>query len=196
MRSLAIDSSLEGIAGPPSVMFGRGSDGWAWEPIGIPIQPFEDRIMYAAYRITKAPTSSYVHIGMLRYDTQESHGTFGFQTNQANTESNVRLVSQNNGNPNVTTLPNIANSQQIGFHILWAQQTDGQSKITAGSDSNPIGSSSNLVSGNGFEARMALKTNSGNDFLTRECFVAYRGSHDLATRERILNWLMQRYGNL
>lgn len=183
MRSLAIDSSLEGIAGPP--LFQQSTVGSMTVPV---IDPMKGRTLYTvidiAHNNDAYPTFALWGVGF----------TAGLSTRASaanSTQLGVRFDTLN-GTSNKTSYVN--GSRTVGKHIIWAQVSDGITSGTSGVDEAAAGGSVALTPASGMPyGATALYANGGVSTLLA---VGYDQVHDLATRTRIIGWLMQRYGNL
>ena len=187
MRSLAIDSSLEGIAGPPLAMLTVPNT--SSSPLNI--GPTEARTLYAIG--STLATASYTSIANL-----------GGTVNGANTAAGGQVIrSQNLGVGGLThraqtiggtiIVQNMKAGWPWGVPLAVCGWWDGNRFGSQGYRSTPTVSAPS-VGGNMSTApclRMAPIASNGT---TPIAALAYRGVHDLATRTRILGWLMQRYG--
>ena len=188
MRAVAVDRRLEGIAGPPLAMLTVPDT--ASSPLGI--GPTEARTLYAVGSTGAQSNSTPI-------------ASIGASANNVNAVAGGQVIR--------TTVSGIGGlthrGQVIGGGIIyydtglgwpwnkplaacgwWDGSAFGsQGYLSAPTVSEPTGGSMNAAP----RLRMAPIASDGT---TPIAALAYRGVHDLATRTRILSWLMQRYGNL
>ena len=188
MRSLAIDSSLEGIAGVPLAMLTVPDTSSSPLDIG----PTEARTLYAV-ALTSALSDDRVV------------ASIGADSNNSGIFPGSQIIStRNKGLGGVAHRGQVIGGNVIVQDILsgwpWDKPLavcgwwDGSIFGIQGYLSTPTISAPSTGSMNTApRLRLAPISSSGT---TPIAALAYRGVHDLATRTRILSWLMQRYGNL
>lgn len=187
MRSLAIDSSLEGIAGTPLAMLTVPNTSSSPLDIG----PTEARTLYAV-----ASTSA-----LSNYDVVVS---LGIGPNGEWAGAQV-IYAQAKGGGGLTHGAQVVGGAVIYQHILtgwpWNKPLavcgwgDGSRFGSQGYLSAPAVGAPSAVGSMNTAPRLRLAPISANG--TRPITaLAYRGVHDLATRTLILTRLMQRYGSL
>ena len=188
MRSLAIDSSLEGVAGPPLAMLTVPNTSSSPLDIG----PTEARILYAiASTSTLSDNTPVATIGTDSVYNTEMPGSLAIRTRKL-------------GGGGVTYRGQVIGGSISYQPILpgWPWDTplavcgwwDGSKFGSQGYRSTPTVSAPSDGNMNPTpRLRLAPIASNGT---TPIAALAYRGVHDLHTRTLILNWLMQRYGNL
>ena len=187
MRSLAIDSSLEGIAGIPLAMLTVPNT----SSIPLDIGPTEARTLYAVASSTAISDARAVaSIG------SDSNNSWSFPGSQI-------IHSRDRGLGGVTHRVQVIGGAAIFQDILsdwpWSKPLavcgwwDGSRFGSQGYRSAPTVSAPSTGSMN---TAPCLRLASISNGVIPIAALAYRGAHDLDTRTRILGWLMQRYGNL
>ena len=188
MRSLAIDSSLEGIAGPPLAMITVPNT--ASSPLDI--GPTEARTLYAVASSTViSDTRAVASIGS---DSNDSGSFPGSQI----------IRSRDRGLGGVTQRGQVIGGGAIFQNMLSGWPWDKPLAVCGWWDGSRFGSQgyreaptvSEPIAGGSMNTAPCLRLAPMSNDVTPIAALAYRGVHDLATRTRILNRLMQRYGNL
>lgn len=183
MRSLAIDKSLEGVAGPPLAMLTVPGS----VPVSSSLGPLEGRTLYIIMDIinTSGAWSSPGGLGVL------NEGQLLVQMDNAGTTFIKSRIDTVNGSSNLNTIK--ANSARIpGKRVIaWASVSNGMNTASGGVN-DYVGRTVSCTPGNG------MGTNPSLNLLTRSDVsgifaAAYRGEHNIPTRAKILNWLTQRY---
>ena len=187
MRSLAIDSSLQGIAGPPLAMLTVPNT--ASSPLDI--GPTEARTLYAIGS-TQA-TASSGPIANLGGTWNGANAVVGGQVIRS------QLLGVGGLTHRSQTIEGAGISQPMRAGWPWDRPLaacgwwDRSRFGCQGYREAPtIGESST----GSMNAAPCLRLASISSGTTPIAALAYRGVHDLATRTRILSWLMQRYGTL
>ena len=190
MRSLAIDSSLEGIAGVPLAMLTVPNTSSSPLDIG----PTEARTLYAVASTSALSSSTAIaNIG----------GSYNDITNP--TYGTLIMRARNIGLGGVAYIGQVIGGSAIFQAILpgWPWNTplavcgwwDGSRFGSQGYRESPIIGAPTTVGSMNAAPRLRMAA-IASDGTTPIAALAYRGVHDLATRTLILNRLMQRYGNL
>ena len=189
MRSLAIDSSLEGIAGNPLAMLTVPNT--SSNPLDI--GPTEARTLYAVASTTAQSAEAIVaSIGGTGNDITTFPGVQIIRSTPLGL-GGLRHRAQANGG--VPVFQDILLGWPWGTPLAGCGWWDGSIFGSQGYRSAPVVSAPSAGLGMNTEARLRMASIASNG-TTPFAALAYRGVHDLATRTRILSWLMQRYGNL
>ena len=188
MRSLAIDSSLEGIAGPPLAMITVPNTSSSALDIG----PTQARTLYA---VGSTPSAQSRATAIANIGGSNNNGTLfsGAQVicSIALDIGGLSHRAQVIGGAAVSQdiLPGWPWNRPLAVCGWWDGSAFGsQGYLSAPTVSAPAGGSMNA------SPRLRLAPIPADANTTPIAALAYRGVHDLATRTRILNWLMQRYG--
>ena len=190
MRSLAIDSSLEGIAGVPLAMLTVPNT--ASSPLDI--GPTEARTLYTVASTSTQSSSTPV-------------ANIGASANESNAEVGAQVIRTGElGYGGLTHRVQVIGGGAIYQSIRkgWPWNTplavcgwwDGSRFGCQGYGSTPLISSPSAGGSMNATPCLRLAPLSVAKGTTPIAALAYRGVHDLNTRTRILNWLMQRYGTL
>lgn len=190
MRSLAIDSSLEGIAGPPLAMLTVPDT--ASNPLDI--GPTEARTLYAVASTTDL--SSSTAIASIGAAGNGSNGEPGAQAIRSNDKGIGGLTHRAQAIGGVAIFQPMLTGWPWNTPIAACGWWDGsifgsQGYLGPTAVSTPATDLSMNTT-----PRLRMAPISPTTGTTPIAALAYRGTHDLSTRNRILNWLMQRYGNL
>ena len=189
MRSLAIDSSLEGIAGPPLAMLTVPDTSSSPLDIG----PTEARTLYAA--VSTSALSNTRAVASIGGNSNGDYVITGGQVIRASGQGVGGLFHRGQTIEGVAIFQYTAAGWPWNTPLAFCGWWDGNRFGSQGYRSAPTVSAPSA--GGSMNAtprlRMAPTTSNGP---TPIAALAYRGVHDLATRTRILSWLMQRYGSL
>ena len=191
MRSLAIDSSLEGITGIPLAMLTVPNT--ASSPLGI--GPTEARTLYAIGSTTAGSSISPIaNLGAVSNDT--NIGATGAQVIRS---SDAGLGGLGHRGRDIKG-PAIVHIMSAGWPwnlpLAVCGWWDGSSFGSQGYRSTPLIALPSAGGSMNATPRLRLAPTSVATGTTPIASLAYRGVHDLDTRTLILNRLMQRYGRL
>lgn len=185
MRSLAIDSSLEGIAGPPLAMLTVPNT----DSSPLDLGPTEARTLYAVGSTTEL--SYYTEVASIRSITSEGSQLIrSCYVGSGGLQLRGQVIG---GNP---ILQDIEVGWPWNTPMAGCGWWDGSRFGSQGYRSTPTVSSPSAGGSMRAAPCLRLAPISVAKGTTPIAALTYRGVHDLATRTRILNWLMQRYGSL
>ena len=189
MRSLAIDQSLEGIAGPPLAMLTVPNT--TSNPLNI--GPTEARTLYAVASTTAL--SSGTGIANIGANVNSSNAFEGAQIIRSGEKGAGGFVHRSQAIGGALVIQNVLKGWPWNTPLAVCGWWDGSVFGSQGYGSAVIVSApaTGLSMNSTPPLRLAPMWSGGT---TPIAALAYRGAHDLNTRTRILGWLMQRYGSL
>lgn len=188
MRSLAIDSSLEGIAGVPLAMLTIPNT--SSSPLNI--GPTEARTLYAVG--TTSTLSSDTTVASIGANENNSIAFEGAQVIRSAPLGWGGLRQRAQAIGGFPVFQDMLLGWPWNKPLAVCGWWDGSRFGCQGYLSNPaVGAPS---AGGSMRTSPCLRMASIASGTTPIAALAYRGVHDLATRTRILSWLMQRYGSL
>ncbi len=186
MRSLAIDKSLEGIAGSPIGELYSPGDLSTTKDIGS----FTGRTLYCVVK-TLNILDNYSTI----CNAGDSElGRFNLSTGAANSNMFISRIDTLNGSSNINPAAypdRIKNKISIG----WLGVNNGLTKAYGSwSGSQSSITELNLIPGNGLPSNPPLSVKSSPSFICY-CAILYESLHEINIRGRIISWLKTRYVN-
>ena len=190
MRSLAIDSSLEGIAGIPLAMLTVPDT--ASSPLDI--GPTEARTLYVVGSVAALSETSSPVANLGGVDNR-TNVAFGAQVIRASDSGVGGLAHRAVTIAGAGTTQSMESGWPRGKPLAVCGWWDGSRFGCQGYRESPIIGAPTAVGSMSTAPRLRMAPISTGG-TTPIAALAYRGVHDLDTRTLILNRLMQRYGNL
>lgn len=188
MRAIATDRRLEAMAGPPVGMLDVYNT-------SVPVSvggPLVDRILYAVVRIVST-AGNYPPVASL--GSHSSTGLLRLSASIAGSENMGSRVDTVNGSANQNVAVGIGARVPGTVAIGWVQTVDGMTAAEGGWNTPARYTNHILIPGNGMDSNPPLLLHVAGSDQIPLCAVAYRGSHDIETRTRVMNWLSRRYAN-
>lgn len=185
MRSAAVDRRLEAIAGPPLAMLTVPNT--ASGPLDI--APTEARTLYAVGSTTA--TASAVPLANLGAAVNGTNGEAGAQVIRSYNASLGGLEHRAQVIGGTTIFQVVRVGWPWNMPLAACGWWDGQRFYAQGYGSSTVITGANQTGEMNPSPRLRMAPLASS--VTPVAALAYRGIHDLATRTRILGWLMQRY---
>ena len=189
MRSLAIDSSLEGIAGAPIAMLTVPNT----SSIPLDIGTTEARTLYAV--VSTSTLSADTAVASIGGNSNNNTALAGAQIIRSTALGKGGLAHRGQVIGGNTIFQNIFPGWPWDKPLAVCGWWNGSSFGGQGYRKSPIIGMTPAV-GSMNPAPCLRLAPIASDGTTPIAALAYRGVHDLDTRTNILSWLMQRYGNL
>lgn len=190
MRSSAIDSSLEGIAGVPLAMLTVPNTSSSPLDIG----PTEARILYAV--ATTSDLSNDTAVASIGSDSNDDNDSAGAQIIRTGSVGQGGLKHREQVIGGTPFFQPILAGWPWNKPLAGCGWWDGSSFGSQGYRESPTITPAVYSGSMNATPYLRLAPISVATGTTPIAALAYRGVHDLDTRTRILSWLMQRYGSL
>lgn len=184
MRSAAVDRRLEAIAGAPLAMLTVPNT--ASDPLDIDVT--EPRILYALGIYYGSGIDQV--IASLGTPLQTQKGAVGAQVLRFRNVNTVGMTHRCQTSESVAVFQNVVSNGPVGTPMAGCGWWTGDNFGGQGYNSSTIFSFP--VTGQ-MNSSPRLRLERPDQDNVGVISLAYRGVHDLATRTRIINWLMQRY---